>query len=201
LRGAIALLIGCIAVLCGLRGAAAQDAAAVAAPNPAFAEVLTLLAARKHGHVPFTEVQNLSVLKAPLNSSGELLYEAPDRLEKRTLVPRAETLVLEHGELSAQRGHHHYVVALSDAPQVAPFVESVRATLAGDRASLERYFETDFAGDVAHWQLTLIPRDAATARSVREVRIEGARDAIKTVAIRQTDGDGSLLTIGPEISP
>lgn len=187
-------------MLCGLRGAAAQEAA-VGASNPAFAEVMTLLAARRHGHVPFTEVQNLAVLKAPLNSSGELLYEAPDRLEKRTLVPRAETLVLEHGVLSAQRGRHHYVVSLSDAPQVAPFVESVRATLAGDRAALERYFTTDFTGDVAHWQITLVPRDTATAKSVREVRIEGARDAIQTVAIRETDGDGSLLTIGPEISP
>jgi hypothetical protein len=200
LRAAGALLVAPLAMLCGLQTAAAQAPAAAAA-DPAFGEVLTLLAARRHGHVPFTEVHELAVLKAPLNSSGELLYEAPDRLEKRTLAPRAETLVLAHGELSVQRGHHHYVVALSDAPQVAPFVESVRATLAGDRAALERYFTTDFRGDVAHWQLTLVPRDAATASSVREVRIEGARDAIQTVAIQETDGDGSLLTIGPEISP
>src|SRR2546429_7311569 len=33
-----------------------------------------------------------------LESSGELLYDAPDRLEKRTLNPRAETLVLERSE-------------------------------------------------------------------------------------------------------
>ncbi len=30
----------------------------------------------------------------PIESSGELRYDAPDRLEKRTLKPRAETLVL-----------------------------------------------------------------------------------------------------------
>ena len=38
-------------------------------------------------------------------SSGELFYDAPDRLEKRTLTPSAESLVLDHGVLTAQRGH------------------------------------------------------------------------------------------------
>ena len=36
----------------------------------------------------------MAMLKEPLHSSGELLYEAPDRLEKRTLKPRPEVLLL-----------------------------------------------------------------------------------------------------------
>jgi hypothetical protein len=183
-------------VLLGIAGAAAAGA-----PAPLLDELLKLLAARQHGHVAFTEVQQLAVLERPLESSGELEYEAPERLVKRTLRPKAETLTLDHGVLSAQRGHRTYVLELRAYPQVVPFVESIRATLAGDRATLERLFNVGFDGTLAGWTLQLVPRDAALAAAVRDIRISGERAAIHTVEIRQSDGDRSLLTLGPELTP
>jgi hypothetical protein len=141
------------------------------------------------------------MLDRPLESSGELLYEAPDRLEKRTLKPKAQTLILEHGVLTARRGHRTYVMELRDYPQVVPFVESIRATLAGDRAALERFFRVQFDGTLGAWTLLLVPVDATLAGAVKDIRIEGERDAVRTVEIRQSDGDRSLLSIGPEVLP
>ncbi len=176
------------------------SAAAWAAPE-AFDQLLALLAQREHGHVSFTEVHTLSMLKEPLTSSGELFYAAPDHLEKRTLQPTPESLVLEHGVLSVQRGHRTRVLELADHPEAAPFVESIRATLAGDRGALERYFDVDFEGDVEHWTLHLKPKDPAVARSITDITLKGERAVIATIAIRQSDGDHSLITIGPEIAP
>ena len=166
-----------------------------------FGELLGLLSARRHGRVSFTEVHELAMLERPLRSSGELLYEAPDHLEKRTLEPRRETLILEHGVLTAQRGHRTHVLRLRDYPQVVPFVESIRATLAGDRAALEHYFHVQFSGDLGHWTLELVPIDATVAHTVRQIRISGERATIRSVEIRQSDGDRSLLTIGGEVPP
>jgi len=185
----------------GVASTLALAAAAQAAAAPAFDELLQLLALRRHGHVAFTEVQQLAMLERPLQSSGELLYDAPDRLEKRTLKPKAQTLVLEHGVLTARRGQRTYVMELREHPQMAPFVESIRATLAGDRAALERSFRVQFDGTLAHWTLLLLPVSASLAGAVQDVRIEGERDVIHTVQIRQSDGDTSLLTLGPEIPP
>jgi len=42
--------------------------------------VMGALAERKHGHVSFTEKKFIAVLDKPVESSGELLYDAPDRL-------------------------------------------------------------------------------------------------------------------------
>ncbi len=178
------------------------DTTAATVPQPPdYEQLLELLAQRRHGHVAFTETQRLAILDRPLQSSGELLYDAPDRLEKRTFKPRAETLTLEHGVLTAHRGHRTYVMALRDYPQVVPFIESIRATLAGDRAALERLFRVEFTGSLAHWTLLLTPGDATLAGAVRDIRIEGERDAIRIVEIRHGDGDRSLLSIGPEVSP
>jgi Outer membrane lipoprotein carrier protein LolA-like len=203
---AAALMLAAWPALCAGAVGAAEGAAApgVATASPSSAtldELLRLLAAHRHGHVRFTEVEYLKLLDRPLESTGELLYEAPDRLEKRTLTPKVETLLLERGVLSARRGRHTYVLPEHDYPQVVPFIESIRATLAGDRATLERWFQLQFEGELSHWSLRLLPRDPSLAAVVTDIRICGERDAVRTVEIRQSDGDRSLLTVGAEVSP
>jgi hypothetical protein len=191
-----AALLGAVALCCGLAMVRAD------APAPAgLDQLLQLFAARRHGQVSFTEVHEFAMLKRPLQSSGELLYDAPDRLEKRTLSPRPETLTLDHGILTAQRGGRSRQLRLEDYPQVVPFVESIRATLAGDRAALERYFRVQFRGTLEVWSLQLTPIDPQVSRSVEQIRLTGSHERLQSVEIRMADGDRSLLTIGPDISP
>jgi Outer membrane lipoprotein carrier protein LolA-like len=183
-----------------LVGAPFVLAAAVATESPGDLDrVMSALAQRKHGHVSFEEQKFIALLDRPVESSGELMYDAPDRLEKRTIKPKPESLVLEGGSVSAQRGRRHYVLDLKQYPQVVPFIESIRATLAGDRAALERVFRVDFAGSFEQWTLGLAPLDSKLAQTVKEIHIEGAKDRVHSVEIHEADGDRSLLTIGPDI--
>ena len=188
---ALALLACTLLLVVGAPGALAADSA--------LDQVMSALAQRKHGHVTFVEKKYLALLDRPVESSGELLYDAPDRLEKKTLEPKPQSLVLEGGTVSAQRGRRHYVLDLKQYPQVIPFIESIRATLAGDRAALEQVFKVDFTGSFDHWALGLVPRDAKLARTVKEIHIEGEKDVIHSVEIREADGDRSLLTIGADV--
>lgn len=180
---------------------AAPLAAAATTDSDPLAALMQELAARRHGHVSFTEVQYLGVLERPLESSGELRYDAPDRLEKRTLAPRPETLTLAHGVLSATRGERTRTIALAAYPQLAPLLESLRATLAGDRAALERVFNVRLEADPPRWTLHLAPRDPVAARLVREVQISGEQANLRTVEFLEADGDRSVLTIGRDLPP
>jgi outer membrane lipoprotein-sorting protein len=163
--------------------------------------VLQSLSARRHGEVDFVEQHFLSMLKRPLESSGNLLYDAPNRLEKRTLEPRAESLVLNGNILTLQRGRRNQVLDLKTYPQILPFVESIRATLAGDRAALERVFRLEFSGKLARWTLVLTPLDAQVAKSVAQVQIDGSASDLLRVEIRQADGDRSLMTLRARAAP
>ena len=195
------LLVGAVRIATlAVGGPWALAAPATVAADPPLDRVMSALALRKHGHVSFTEQKFIALLDRPVESSGELLYDAPDRLEKRTVKPKPESLVLEGGVVSAQRGRHHYELDLKQYPQVVPFIESIRATLAGDRASLERVFKVDFAGSFEHWTLGLVPRDSRLAGTVKEIHIEGEKDLIHSVEITEADGDRSLLTIGPDVA-
>jgi outer membrane lipoprotein carrier protein LolA len=197
-----------LGALSGAASGAAPSASAAplssrAAPPPFsdLNEVMGQLAMRQHGRVEFIEQHFLAVLNHPIESSGELRYDAPDRLEKRTLKPHAETLVLTGGVLTVERAHSRRVMDLHAYPQVQPFVESIRATLAGDRSALERLFHLEFTGSVARWTLTLVPLESKVKQSVTQVRIDGARDQLLKVEIRQPDGDRSLMTLRPSTLP
>jgi Outer membrane lipoprotein carrier protein LolA-like len=163
--------------------------------------LMTLLAERTHGHASFVEEDHLAVLDRPVRSSGELLYDRPDHLEKRTLTPRPASLILENGSVTIQSGRHKHVLALRDYPQIAPFIESLRATLAGDRRALEQVFKVAFEGGLEHWTLTLVPLDAKLKGVAQEIRIEGTRDELREVSISQADGDRSVMTIGSSMPP
>ena len=177
------------------------EGSAARAESDALDDVLHSLAARRHGEVSFIEQHFLSMLKRPVESSGELIFDAPDHLEKRTLEPHPESLVLQGNVLTVQRGHGTHVLDLKSYPQVLPLIESIRATLAGDRAALEQHFKLEFGGDQARWTLLLTPLDAQVAKAVSRVQIDGAQDNLQRVEIQQPDGDRSLMTLRPHASP
>lgn len=170
----------------------------LAAPQGAatLQQLMGLLAQRKHGEVPYVEEDYLAILDRPVKSSGVLVYEAPDHLEKRTLKPKEESLVLDGDELTVRRGRRTYRLQLSSYPQVAPLVDAIRDTLAGNEQALERVFKVQLAGSLADWRLQLTPLDQAVAHKVRSVEIAGTRDEIHSVEILQVDGDRSVMTLG-----
>ncbi len=185
----------CVALLACAAAHGATSPGAAAGTTDALDGVMHSLAQRRHGQVSFVEQQFLHMLKRPVESYGELIYDAPSRLEKRTIEPRPETLVVDGELVTVQRGRRNHVLDLKAYPQILPFIESIRATLAGDRAALERLFRLEFAGSEVRWTLVLRPLDAQLAKTVAEIRIDGSRDELSRVEIRQSDGDRSLMTL------
>jgi Outer membrane lipoprotein carrier protein LolA-like len=151
--------------------------------------------------VEFIEQKFIATLDRPIESSGELRFDAPDHLEQRTLKPRPETLILDSGTLTVDRGKTHRSMDMHAFPQVEPLVESIRATLAGDRAALERLFHLEFTGSAARWTLTLVPLESKVKQLVAQVKIDGVHDQLIKVEIRQTDGDRSLMTLRSSPTP
>lgn len=184
------------AVLWMLCGVGLPASAVMSAPaTDTLDQLMSLLAQRQHGHVTFTEIHTSSILDRPLQSSGEMSYDAPDRVEKRTLAPKPERMLLEKGQLTLERRHKQYHVALADYPQAIPYIEAIRATLSGDRAALERWFHVEYSDSGTHWTLRLVPLDAKAAAEVSDVSIEGALDEIATVTVRLANGDRSVTTL------
>lgn len=165
-------------------------------------DLMRLLAQQKSGKASFIEKKYIAILDKPLESSGELSFDAPDRLEKRTLKPRPEAMLLDGDKLTVTLFEKRPLnLRLQDHPDVAALVESIRGTLSGNQAALEKNYLIDFTGVQGKWQLTLTPVQKAVAKVVRLVRIDGAEASIKTIAFDQADGDRIEMTISKVVVP
>lgn len=165
------------------------------------AQLMAMLAKASQGTATFTEKKYISILDEAVESSGELLFIPPARLEKRTIKPREETVVLDSDNLMLIRGKRKRALSLKDYPEVAGMIESIRATLAGDRKSLERVYHVSVDGTRARWSMVLIPLDAKVGNLVARIRIDGQEGAINTVEILQRDGDRSVMNIKKTAAP
>jgi outer membrane lipoprotein-sorting protein len=164
-------------------------------PGLSLDRLMATLAQKKSGHATFVEEKYLSIAAKPIESSGELTFVAPDRLEKITLAPSPERFVVDGDKLTIERNDRRYTIALAQYPELAAFIESIRATLSGNRLELEQLYNVTLAGHGEAWTLTLAPLDSRMAKVVRTITLEGTRDLLRTVEIRQADGDWSVMRL------
>ena len=183
----------------------AAFAAAVAAtlPSPTLAattltldDLMRKLAQRGPENARFVEKKYLAVLdNKPVESSGELRYAPPNRIEKKTLKPKPDSLIVDGDQAIVERNGQRMTLRLSAYPDIAPFVDSIRGTLSGDRKSLERVYRLELSGDAERWTLVLLPSDQKLATIVQRIDVAGNHDQVRSIAILQGDGDRSVMTI------
>jgi len=161
------------------------------------ATLFETLARQRPEHAAFTEKKFLSILDRPLESSGELVFTPPDRLEKKTLAPKPERVVVDRETVTLERGAKRHVLRLRENPAVAVLVESIRGTLAGDLEALTRTYSVALDGNPPRWRLTLRPLDPALGTLVERVEIAGSQARVVSVEIFQADGDRSVMTLSP----
>lgn len=158
-------------------------------------QLMSELAQTRYSHARFNEKKFIAMLDQPVESSGELFYNAPDRLEKRTLKPRYETMLVEGGALTIERGRKRHRLQLQDYPELAAFIDSIRGTLAGDRRALERNYRLSLDGSAKQWTLLLLPSQPRMQAVVKQIKVEGARDQVRSIEVQQADGDSALMLI------
>ncbi|HDR9768272.1 TPA: outer membrane lipoprotein carrier protein LolA [Burkholderia cepacia ATCC 25416] len=198
LRRAVRTLAAAIAAsTAAIALAAAPARAADAAPAWTLDRLMSTLAQHKSGRATFTETKYLSIATQPVESSGELVFAAPDHLEKHTLSPKPEHLVVDGDMLTVERNNRKYTLALARYPELGAFIDSIRATLAGNRFALEQVYKVALAGRGDDWTLTLTPLDSRMLKVVSTITLDGTRDLLRSVAIRQADGDRSVMRLQP----
>jgi len=182
---AAALLIGGLWLL-GLPqpGAAAQ---------PADVEALMALLGRvQRVEVDYRETVESGLIDTAISTRGRLAYEAPDHISR--LSDRGEGFVLDgdHMQLIAD-GHVVKELEVSDIAPLEAMVGALRATFAGDLATLRADYRLDYRPGNGHWTLDLAPRDSSLSHVFRHIGMVGDGATITTIAMEEPDGDRRTL--------
>jgi hypothetical protein len=163
-------------------------------------QIMTAVRTVRHVNARYVERRYLHILNKPIESRGTLRFDAPDRLEKKAdPAPNgaAERLAVDGDRLTIDRGTgaQPVVIALHEHPEIGVLAESIRATLSGDGAALQRTFEVTPSGSLDHWQLVLQPRDPAERKLLQWMRVVGYAERITEIDTADGEGDRSEMSI------
>ncbi len=176
----------------------AYPSAQADAPAWGLPQLMAAMQTVRQATASYSEQKFVQMLKQPLQSTGRLIYVAPDRLQKETLAPTPSELIVIGDHLTVrQPDGKSRDLSLSQVPEIGALIESIRATLAGDAIALSSYYTASLSGTADDWLLQLEPRDERLRKLLTIVRIQGEGTSIRSVETVERDGDRTEMTITP----
>jgi len=164
------------------------------------ADLMQAFAAVPAAQARFIEVRRSDILRAPLELKGTLHYQRPGMLERRVVSPYQEVTRIEGDRVTIEnpaRGQSKSY-SLAALPAALALAEGLRATLAGDLASLERHYRVRLEGGRDAWTLSLAPHDPVLAGAVVGVWLTGSAARLARVEIEETAGDRVTMTLSDQ---
>ncbi|WP_042300979.1 LolA family protein [Paraburkholderia kururiensis] len=200
-----AMTLTAMPVLCGAApaaGALARASAGTAAPtaSPAsndmalVSQIASHLAKAKGVRARFTQTQTLAAMKAPLVSTGSLLFLRERGAIWHIDTPYKATWVMTDAGIVTVDAAGTQTAARSaqGARAAAGISKMMRAMLAGDLSALYSQFDVEATGTPAHWQMRLVPNQPQIAQSIASLQMSGG-DYLRMLRIAHANGDVTQL--------
>lgn len=141
----------------------------------------------------FVQLRELSGVKKPLRAEGDFVVVRGRGVIWRTVKPFPQTLRVTATEILQRDGESTLMRLSADKePVVATLGRTLSGLFAGDLEQLTRFFNAEGSVDGPRWQLKLVPRDAAVARLVGEIHLDGAR-TVEHVQLAAPSGDSTRI--------
>ena len=96
-----------------------------------------------------------------------------DTLAHRGLDMADAGQVFDGNTLTVERNQRKFSMPLGQYPELAAFIESIRATLAGNRYALEAVYKVAISGRGDDWTLTLTPINTRMQKVVSTITLDG----------------------------
>lgn len=144
----------------------------------------------------FVEERASRLLKKPLRLAGEYRRPDQDTLIRQVRTPYAETTTITTpaspdggaGQATIERGGKSRTYSLERVPELASLQASFGALLAGDRATLERYYAVATRGTRERWIMALAPKQPSLAAKVKQILLYGRGAELRCI---ETEAAGS----------
>ncbi|MCH1931072.1 outer membrane lipoprotein carrier protein LolA [Shewanella sp. A25] len=140
----------------------------------------------------FVQSRQLKVLKKPLVSRGQFIFDKEKGLIWQQLAPFESLLMLKDKQLIQRDSQGRVQVSQSDANAGAAAMGDllpnlVRAMLSGDVSGLAQNFELHLLTlDEKQWQLGLTPKDATVKKAIANMVLAGS-DKVESLVLMSSE--------------
>lgn len=161
------------------------------------AQLMAALSRVERSTVAFEETRHFSVLAVPVVRRGTLSYVRPDQLIMQVVTPFPETIEVVGSQVLVQTPDSRREWNIAGQPVALAWIEAIRASLAGDEATLARLFRIALSGTFAAWEMQLVPADARVAAALRAVTVRGRDAQLLSIEIVDAQGDRIVIALKP----
>lgn len=180
----------------------------VSAPVQAFdlGELAGSLQLTERREIGFREERSLAALTSSVISTGYFVFEPPGRLIKVMETPRRERATVENDRLtvSDEEGTEIASVDLASQPALKQLFGGLLALLSGNAEMLRAAFNVSLSGGADDWRLDLTPKgrsEEGGPAGLERLVVTGGGGAMKTIGIREADGDRTRITLHRQAPP
>ncbi len=160
-------------------------------------DVMKALSAIRFSESKYTEEKHYEMMDFPMIQQGVLRYESPESLAWERGDNGQGHYEIHENQLITRRHDKVETISLESMPALRAFIESFRATLAGNERRLRQYYVVSFSGVVESWKLQLQPRDRTMRRFIDQIIIQGEKDQLRLIEIHEINGDWSRMKLEP----
>lgn len=165
----------------GPANAGASDAGLVA-------QIAARLARASGVRSRFTQTQSLAAMKAPLVSTGSLLFFRDHGVIWQIDTPYRKTWIIRERGITTIDAAGRRVANAQGARGAAEIANMMRALLGGDLSALYSQFDVQARGAPSRWTMRLVPRQPQIAQALRAIDMEGG-DFLRSLRITFASGD------------
>ena len=131
----------------------------------------------------FQQTRIIAVLPKPLTSSGKFEYRRKTGLDWKIETPIRKSYHFGAGQSAdTMPGQYQAIAAMFSA------------LFSGDFSQLEHHFETQLSGELADWQVTLVPKAEQLQRYLTSIVLSGDT-LVNKIAVFEVSGDGLLIEL------
>jgi hypothetical protein len=192
-------------VLRSLLGALLATAVPARARADDLEGLFALFAEQGERRTAFVERRHSVLFRSPPEARGTLYFKPPAVLEREVVSPRKEKIRIDADSVTlrtegADGKTTERKASLTSIPQLADLVLTIRATLAGDLATLRKSYVVVMKQPLPHWRIELTPIapiDEPSGAGVRQISMAGDGGEVDRIEFTEASGDRTELLLSP----
>ena len=158
----------------------------------------------KTAKLEFAETKRSILLFTDTTLKGEIEYRAPHYIEKITLFPFHERVIIDENSMVIEQfpsmGRQQEIILkhiyeVESYPALKAAVDGVRYMLSGNYAELIKNYEFNLSGNSADWEILLTPKSDELLSHVKNIYLYGHNIHITKIVTTKPDGDRTVLEL------
>lgn len=138
----------------------------------------------------FTQKKKIKVLKRPLISSGQLIFDRSTGVYWKLTKPYESTIVIDNEKLTSIDDNGKKVtVKASDKPMLYGFTKIFMSIFAGNTAELKKHFEIYYKAENNEWRIGLVPTSSELKKVISKIVLSGSESTVNAITLWENNGD------------